>query len=300
MKLSLLLVAATLSAACSSSPADNSTGQPQAAAQTGKKDKKGKKNGSKKSKDNLPAGLRRVGRLPEIIFESSGLCAAPEAGTYYTFGDDGQQPLVFRIDGAGEQVDQFTLGAKNHDWESLSRDNSGNYFMGDCGNNNSDRRNLAILRFRPEQPDKVGKINFKYPDQTAFPPTKSERNFDCEASLWHAGQVYLFTKDRAQSATCKVYTVPETPGTYTAKLLTRLAIPGQVTDATLSPDGRRLVLLARQELFVLEGNSWDAILKATPRHIDLKGAGQTEGAAFKDANTLLISTEEGRMYELPI
>jgi hypothetical protein len=97
-----------------------------------------------------------------------------------------------------------------------------------------------------------------------------------------------------------VYTVPETPGTYTAKLVTKLAIPGQVTDATLSPDGRRLVLLARQELFILEGASWDAILKATPRHIDLKGAGQTEGAAFKDANTLLISTEEGRLYELAI
>jgi hypothetical protein len=207
---------------------------------------------------------------------------------------------VFRIDATGQQVGQFTLGAPNHDWESLSRDNSGNYYMGDCGNNNSDRRNLAILRFRPAQPANIGKINFSYPDQKEFPPPKPERTFDCEASLWHAGQVYLFTKDRAQETTCKVYTVPETPGTYTAKLVTKLAIPGQVTDATLSPDGRRLVLLARQELFILEGASWDAILKATPRHIDLKGAGQTEGAAFKDANTLLISTEEGRLYELAI
>lgn len=265
------------------------------------KGKKGKKGGSKKNKkDDLPAGLRRVGHLTDGILESSGLCPAPEAGTYFTFGDDGQQPTVFRVDGTGQQVGQFTLGAPNHDWESLSRDNSGNYYMGDCGNNNNDRRNLAILRFRPEQPDKVGKINFKYPDQTEFPPSKKERNFDCEASLWHAGQVYLFSKDRAQSSTCKVYTVPETPGNYTAKPVTQLAIPGQVTDATLSPDGHRLVLLARQELFILEGNSWDAILKATPRHIDLQGAGQTEGAAFKDANTLLISTEEGRMYELAL
>jgi len=291
--------------ASSCSPADNNqdaaaAGQPQIVAQAGKKGKKGKKGAAKKSKDELPAGLRRVGRLPDGIFESSGLCPAPEAGTYYTFGDDGQQPIVFRIDGAGQQVGQFTLGAPNHDWESLSRDNSGNYYMGDCGNNNSDRQNLAILRFRPAQPDKVGKISFKYPDQTAFPPPKSERTFDCEASLWHAGQVYLFTKDRAQETTCKVYTVPETPGTYTAKLITKLAIPGQVTDATLSPDGRRLVLLARQELFILEGNSWEAILKATPRHISLKGAGQTEGAAFKNGSTLLITTEQGAVYELDI
>lgn len=290
--------------ACSQAEGDNSDNatadQPQAIAQT-PKGKKGKKGGHKKGKGaDLPAGLRSVGRLTDGILESSGLCAAPEAGTYFTFGDDGQQPFVYRVDATGQQVGQFTLGAPNHDWESLSRDNRGNYFMGDCGNNNNDRRNLAILRFRPEQPNKVEKINFSYPDQTEFPPSKSERNFDCEASLWHAGQVYLFTKDRAQSSTCKVYTVPETPGTYKAKLITKLAIPGQVTDATLSPNGRRLVLLARQELFILEGSSWDAILKATPRHIDLKGAGQTEGAAFKDESTLLLTTEQGAVYELAL
>jgi outer membrane protein assembly factor BamB len=299
-----LLGITLLTSACSQTEGDNTAAdQPQAIAQVPVA-KKGKKGGHKKGKKDgaagLPAGLRSVGRLTDGILESSGLCAAPEADTYFTFGDDGQQPFVYRVDATGQQVGQFTLGAPNHDWESLSRDNRGNYYMGDCGNNNNDRRNLAILRFRPEQPATVAKINFSYPDQTEFPPSKSARNFDCEASLWHDGQVYLFTKDRAQSTTCKVYTVPETPGTYKAKLITKLAIPGQVTDATLAPSGRRLVLLARQELFILEGNSWDEILKATPRHIDLKGAGQTEGAAFKDENTLLLTTEQGAVYELDL
>jgi hypothetical protein len=291
-----------LTSACSpATDSQASTNQPQELAQQ-KPGKKGKKGKGKKDKDvgSLPSGLRQVGKLTDGILESSGLCAAPQAGTYFTFGDDGQQPTVWRVDATGQQVGEFTLGAPNHDWESLSRDNSGNYYMGDCGNNNNDRQNLAILHFRPESPSQVGKINFKYPDQTEFPPSKKERNFDCEASLWHAGQVYLFTKDRATGSTCKVYTVPEKPGTYTAKLITKLAIPGAVTDAALAPSGHRLVLLARQELFVLEGDSWDAILKATPRHIDLKGAGQTEGAAFKDEHTLLITTEQSAMYELTI
>ena len=291
-----------LTAACSSAPNEKVlAGQPQEATQA-KPGKKGKKGSHKKSKGETQAadGLRRVGKLTDGILESSGLCPAPEAGTYFTFGDDGQQPIVYRVDGTGQQVGQFTLGAPNHDWESLSRDKSGNYYMGDCGNNGSDRQNLAILRFRPAQPGQVGKINFKYPDQTEFPPSKSERNFDCEASLWHDGQVYLFTKDRATQSTCKVYTVPETPGTYTAKAVTKLAIPGQVTDARLSPDGHRLVLLARQELFILDGNSWGEILKATPRQISLKGAGQTEGVAFKDQNTLLITTEQGDLYEFAL
>ena len=301
MKLSLLLLSVALTAACSPpSSGDTSTyDQATAQAKPGKKGGKGKKKKTKEQPD-LPVGLRQVGELDGAIHESSGLCPAPQAGSYFTFGDDGNPPTVFRIDATGRLLARFELAAPNHDWESLSRDNGGNYYMGDCGNNNSDRRDLAILRFRPDSPGAVGKISFTYPDQTEFPPSKKERNFDCEASLWHAGRVYLFTKDRGTESTCKVYSVPETPGTYTAQLVTKLAIPGEVTDAALAPDGRRLVLLARQELFVLEGASWDAILKATPRRIGLEGAGQTEGAAFQDANTLLISTEQGAVYELSL
>lgn len=303
MKLSLLLLClASLSAACS--PATSSTDAPattQAAAQhhNGKKGKKGKKKPGRDDQD-LPSGLRPVGTLPGSVRESSGFCAAPQAGSYFTFGDDGTTPTIFRVDAAGHELAQFTLGAPNRDWESMSHDASGNYYLGDCGNNNNDRRDLAILRFRPDNPTQVARINFKYPDQTEFPPQKKARNFDCEASLWHDGQVYLFTKDRGAEATCKVYAVPETPGTYTARLVEKIAIPGEVTDAALSPDGRQLVLLAREELFVLEGDSWEAILHATPRRIGLEGAGQTEGAAFKEANTLLITTEQGAIYELAL
>jgi len=287
-----LLLAALLTAACS--PAANQTdqagqagqsGSPLAAAQT-------------VPAPPAPTNARRVGTLAAGIRESSGLCPAPQAGTFFTFGDNGQPPVVFRVDATGHQLGQFTLAAKNHDWESLSRDGAGNYYLGDCGNNNADRQNLVLVKFRPENPALVQKIKFSYPDQTEFPPAKKQRNFDCEASLWHGGQVYLFTKDRGQQATCKVYTVPDQPGTYVAKLIAKIALPGEVTDAALSPDGRRLVLLARQELFVLEGNSWEQLLRAAPRRVGLEGAGQTEGVAFKDARTLLISTEEGSLYEL--
>ena len=289
----LLLLAAPLSLACSPSGNEhpNSTQAVISQGRPAKKDQTPLGAG-------LPAGLRRVGSLPADVLESSGLCPAPQAGTYFTFGDDGQAPVIFRIDAQGRPLGQLTVGAKNHDWESLSRDPAGNYYLGDCGNNDADRQNLAILRFRPDRPALVEKIKFSYPDQTEFPPAKKLRNFDCEASLWHGGQVYLFTKDRGQQATCKVYTVPDQPGTYPAKLLTKIALPGEVTDAALAPDGHRLVLLARQELFILEGNSWEEILRATPRRVGLEGAGQTEGVAFKDANTLLISTEQGTLYEL--
>jgi len=243
------------------------------------------------------AGLRTVGSIAGVVPESSGLAPATPAGTYYSFGDSGNPARLFHLDATGHLLGTIDVGAPNHDWESLSRDPKGNYYIGDCGNNNNDRRDLAIYRLRPEHPQQVGLIRFSYPDQTAFPPAKPARNFDVEASLWHAGQVWLFTKDRGQQRTSKVYTVPDQPGTYVAKLVTSLTIPGEVTDAALRADGHRLVLLGRGELFVLDGNTWPDILKATPRRISLAGAGQTEGATFKDDHTLLLTTEQGAVYE---
>ena len=243
------------------------------------------------------AGLRTVGSVAGGVPESSGLAPAAPAGTYYSFGDSGNPPRLFHLNVTGHLLGTVDVGAPNTDWESLSRDPRGNYYVGDCGNNKNDRRDLAIYRFRPELPGQVGAIRFVYPDQKAFPPATEQRNFDVEASLWHDGQVWLFTKDRGQQRTSKVYSVPDQPGHYTARLVTSLAIPGQVTDAALRPDGHRLVLLARGELFVLDGNSWADMLKATPRQFSLAGTGQTEGAVFKDNQTLLLTTEQGAVYE---
>ncbi|MBD2766497.1 hypothetical protein IC235_01160 [Hymenobacter sp. BT664] len=273
-------------------------------AQTDKSSAPGKAKGGdrRKNKDAAAAipGLHEVGSLKGVVPESSGLAPAADSQHYYSFGDDGNYPTLYEITGTGKLVNTISINATNSDWESLSRDPQGNYYIGDCGNNESMRRNLTIYRVRPDAPSGVSKISFSYPDQSEFPPSKKQRNFDCEASLWHEGKVWLFTKDRGQSCTSKVYTVPDQPGEYTAQLVTKLAIPGQVTDAALRADGHRLVLLGRGELFILDGNSWDDLLKAPPRRVDLSGAGQTEGAVFKDDSTLLISTEQGGLYEFTL
>lgn len=286
--------------ACSQAQSDESGSSQKKAAKADEKNS-GKSKGGDRRKDKTAAaeiaGLREVGSLKGVVPESSGLAPGATSQSYYSFGDGGNSAMLYEISGAGKLVRSFEVGAPNNDWESLSRDNSGNYYIGNCGNNESTRRNLSIYRLRLDNPQQVGKINFTYPDQSEFPPKKKARNFDCEASLWNEGQVWLFTKDRGQSSTSNVYSVPEQPGTYTAKKVTSLPIPGQVTDAALRPDGRRLVLLGRGELFILDGNTWADILKSTPRQVSLEGAGQTEGAVFKDSNTLLISTEQGGLFE---
>ena len=265
----------------------------------GKKKKDKNKNREGGLENNLieaaVPGLRRVGSLSGVP-ESSGLAPAEQAGNYYSFGDNGNAPILYRVDETGQVLAEISIGAKNDDWESLTRDGQGYYYIGDCGNNNSDRRNLRLFRVKPGSPGQVDKISFSYPDQNEFPPKKKQRHFDCEATVWQGGQVWLFTKDQ-QEQTSHVYSVPDQPGTHTARRITTLAIPGQVTDAALSPSGRRLVLLGRGELFLLDGTSWNDILKATPKQVDLAGTGQTEGVAFKDEKTLLISTEQGGLFE---
>ncbi|GAB3580858.1 hypothetical protein [Hymenobacter daeguensis] len=298
MRFSPLLPAALallLTASCSQAQSDKITEK--AASQTSTSRPAGDdRRKDKAAADEIP-GLRKVGSIKKVVPESSGLAIAADNRNYYSFGDDGNPPTLYEITGTGQLVRTIEVPGENHDWESLSRDGQGNYYIGDCGNNNNDRRDLKIYKFRPDSPQQAGTINFTYPDQHEFPPKKKQRNFDCEASLWHDGQVYLFTKDRALETTSNVYAVPDQPGTYTAQKVTALAIAGEVTDAALRPDGRRLVLLGRGELFILDGNSWAEILKATPRQVSLKGAGQTEGAVFKDSNTLLISTEQGGLFE---
>ncbi|MBO2009623.1 hypothetical protein [Hymenobacter negativus] len=294
-----VVAALFFTASCSEAQSDKSKSSKTKTAKSAGKD--GPKKGGDRRKDKAAAaaitGLERVGSLKGVVPESSGLAPGSTSQSYYSFGDGGNSPILYEISETGKLVRSIDIGAQNNDWESLSRDTEGNYYIGNCGNNESTRRNLSIYRVRLDNPQQVGLINFSYPDQTEFPPSKKERNFDCEASLWQGGNVWLFTKDRGQSSTSNVYAVPDHPGTYTAKKVASLAIPGQVTDAALRPDGQRLVLLGRGELFILDGASWADILKAKPRQVSLEGAGQTEGAVFKDNNTLLISTEQGELYE---
>ncbi|MBC6607114.1 hypothetical protein H8B13_09810 [Hymenobacter sp. BT188] len=286
-----LSISALLGCGCSQAQSDE--------APSGKKDKKKDKKESLENRliESSVPGLRRMGSLNKAVPESSGLARADKSGTFYTHGDAGNSPILYKIDATGKLLSETRLTVPNQDWESLAQDNRGNIFVVDAGNNNNSRQDLAIYRLNPASPKQIGAIRFTYADQREFPPAKGERNFDCEAALWHDGMVYLFTRDRANQTTSKVYAVPDKPGQQTARLLTSLSLDGEVTDADLSPDGKRLALMGKEELFLYEGNSFESLLKATPRRIALTGAGQTEGVVFTDNQTLVISTEEGSIYQ---
>ncbi|SMB89259.1 hypothetical protein SAMN00120144_0890 [Hymenobacter roseosalivarius DSM 11622] len=287
-----LSISALLTCSCSQAQSDEAA----SGGKTGKKKEKQESLENRLIEESIP-GLRRTGSLNNAVPESSGLARADQSGTFYTHGDAGNSPILYKIDATGKLLYETRLSVPNQDWESLAQDNRGNLFVVDAGNNNNSRQDLAIYRLNPASPKQIGTIRFTYADQRKFPPAKSERNFDCEAALWHDGMVYLFTRDRANQTTSKVYAVSDKPGQQTARLLTSLPINGEVTDADLSPDGKRLALLGKEELFLYEGDTFQALLKATPQRINLPGVGQTEGIVFTDSQTLVISTEEGSIYQ---
>ena len=81
---------------------------------------------------------------------------------------------------------QVNIKAKNHDWEDLASDKSGNLYIGDFGNNENKRKNIVILKVMNDSLKSSGgidvlEISFFYSEQKQFPPVKNKMHFDCEA-----------------------------------------------------------------------------------------------------------------------
>jgi len=98
--------------------------------------------------------------------EASGLVASHRyAGVLWAHNDSGDQPrlFAFRRDGVAVLPNRVTDparyrgitidNARNYDWEDITIDPEGRLYIGDIGNNDSARRNLAI--YVVDEPDPV-------------------------------------------------------------------------------------------------------------------------------------------------
>ena len=243
-------------------------------------------------------GLTKVADLPKEVEESSGIVALPEQGQYLTHNDAGNKPYLFQIDNKGKIQQTHKLSLPNVDWEDLAADTNGNIYIADTGNNDNDRKELAVYKAPIDNLSKLQSIRFTYEDQEEYPPSKKDRNFDCEAVFWHDGNLYLISKDRGRKETAKVYRLPDQPGQHQAKLLGEIKINTLITSADVSPSGDKVVLLSEGQLHMFNDVSDVATFyKQDYENISLPGTGQTEAVAFEDANTLVITSEGGSLYK---
>ncbi|GAB3829318.1 hypothetical protein GCM10028895_44030 [Pontibacter rugosus] len=151
--------------------------------------------------------LEKITALPNEVEESSGVALLAN-GTILTHNDAGNKPYLYLLDAKGKLQETIKLKVPNVDWEDLAQDDDGNIYIADSGNNNNQRKELAIYKVDLAAPDQVQAIRYTYEDQTEYPPQKKDRNFDSEAIFWNNGNLYLVSKDRGQGATAKVYQCP--------------------------------------------------------------------------------------------
>jgi hypothetical protein len=255
--------------------------------------------------EKLQISLRKICILPDELIESSGI-AIEGNNRIWSHEDSGNANELYCSDTTGTLLRTLAINnAENIDWEDLAVDSDENWFIGDFGNNNNTRTDLAIYKIpNPENITEntvdAGIIHFTLEDQTAFPPPSSNRNFDIEAMVWHNDSLYLFTKDRSNPFTgiTKMYVLPDAPGNYTARLVDSEFIgstveTGRITSADINHHTGELILLTNNRLIsftnytgnrFFSGHKTDFVFTSTP--------GQNEAIAFV-STTKLYMTEEG-------
>ncbi len=185
----------------------------------------------------------------------------------------------------------------NYDWEDLAKDGNGNIYIGDFGNNENRRKNLRIFRVNEKNLNVVDTIQFTYADQKAFPPPKPDRNFDCEAFFYHNNNLYLFSKNRGESETVKVYKVPAEPGKYIVKVVDSLQINNKITAADISPDGKTIALLGYGNIYVFDVKNNDHFFESDKYCIPFEKTGQAEALVFINNTDFVFSNEGGKIFE---
>lgn len=179
--------------------------------------------------------------LPEKLKEISTL--EYDDGFFWGLNDSGGEAEIYKFNAETGKIAQTVsiTNANNRDWEEIT--SSEQYiFIGDFGNNNGNRKDLAIYYIPKNQigegvevSAKAQKIEFSFPEQKNFNPGDKATNFDCEAMFFHNGKLHLFTKEWTNYATTH-YTLEVKPGKQTAKKIevfkTNYMVTGAYMDAS--------------------------------------------------------------------
>ena len=259
--------------------------------------------------------LKLITDLPKTLNEVSGTETTLNSELIWMLNDGGNKPKLYGVSTNGKIKKEVAIKAKNKDWEDLTSDDDGNIYIGDFGNNYSKRKNLVILKvdkkYLDEKNAEVEKIEFKYPNQTKFPPKKKQLFFDAEAFFYFNNYLYVFTKSRVKNKFGKtsLYKIPAKAGKYTAEFISEFEncndLQCWITSADISPDGKKVALLSQKNILIFSDFKNDNFLSGKIETISLKHNSQKEGICFKNDKTLLITDEKahgsgGNLYELKL
>lgn len=257
--------------------------------------------------------------LPKALKEASACEISKSSTLIWTIEDNHNDNVLFGFNEKGELVKKIRItNVENNDWEDLTSDDEGNIYIGDFGNNDNERQNLAIYKINATD---LGKdeakaesiVQFYYPEQTEFPPKKKDRIYDVESFFIHNNRFYLFTKSRSSKfdGTTVLYEVENNPEKkLPAKKIGSFVTCEQfnhcaVTSADISPDKSKVAILSSDKVWIFTNWKGSNFFSGDVEKIELNHHTQKEGLCFRDNNTILITDEGGKkqtgnIYELKL
>ena len=144
----------------------------------------------------LAPGVLQVGRLTNTrLTESSGVVASRQyPGVFWTHtdGGGGKKQLLFAMNREGRTSGEFyVVGASISDWEDIAIDDQHHLFVGDIGNNNAAKTQLAVHQIdEPDPKSRTPSVKITRTWQLRFPGTP----FDCESLFIWQTNGYVISK----------------------------------------------------------------------------------------------------------
>lgn len=252
--------------------------------------------------------------LPQELNEISGIEQITN-DNYVSINDSGDGPYLYFITSTGEMMHKtFVSGARNIDWEDITYD--GNYlYIGDIGNNQNQRKDLAIYRIDIDTTIKTAyevndsgcrlkdtvealRYSFQYPDQKQFPPQASQMNFDSEALTYANGNLLILSKDRSKpyKGVCKIYEGEFLEDKLNVKLLQEIKLKGfswltgSVTGCDYSNGILYVLTYKRVYVYKRVNDQFNFVLKKNLGRLQ-----QWEGVCLDSNNLLRIVAEKSRL-----
>ena len=231
--------------------------------------------------------------------EASGLAASRQATTRLWAHNDSGRPVLFALDRSGQVTGQVHLtGAMVEDWEAVAVGPCGTgscVYVGDIGDNDANRSRVTIYRLRePENATGTAAVS------EVFHATYPDGAHDADTLLVGEGRLYIVTK--GETGPIAVYRFPAELKAGDTMRLERvgessLAVDAEsrITDGSVSPDGRWVVLRSRSALKFYNASEllagrWRVVSLVDVRNLKEP---QGEGIAFGLDGTIYLAGEGG-------
>ena len=256
--------------------------------------------------------------VEDKLSEISGI-EFDKAGNLWAINDSGNSTEIHQIDSTGHIIRSINIyNAKNIDWEDLTQDDFGHFFIGDFGNNDNERQDLTVYKIENpidlrEHETEAEIIRFKFRDQDLGNTNDSIKNFDLEAFIFYKGRLYLFTKNRTKpfDGYTNLYRMEDYASNQKAEKVSRFKTckAGKyqcwITGAALSPNRKKLALLGSNKIWIFKNWKNDDFFSGELTEIDLGLITQKEAITFFNDSVVVIADEKfkgigGNLYTYPI